>query len=721
MPITGFDFPGVTFRQEYATTPTGGTQPLSVVCVGPQFNLHDADSANAAKISQTTTLYNSTTGLTVQALPGRSSTGILDTDAKAQHLVVKNGVYSYNTFTGAPALVGASGLKFSFTVKDGNGDMADVTRFGVRGVRVGDPIVITGNTTVIAQVLNVIPSVSGGSYDTIVIASGYIAQLGTITSVQFCEYADVKYDGGSSVFSISDSGVLTINGGITTVLSDMSSSTEGTLVSGVSGTPSCDLYIEYREFVKNYVGKLGSVESREDIEAELGPIVVDNPLAITCFGALRGGSGMTVYFTGVRTNDLAGYQEALDFLDDTNTVYSVVPCTLDADIIKDCSAHCVSVSDNEESTIRRACWYGIDSAENLTLFNGSVTFAGTDASSITVSDVVYTYSAASSGASYYAWTSESEATVYTAARNPIADDPVYSNSALTTSAGTVAAVTGFVAGTATFPENVFSDYPLQDGDIVKVGSTEYSITATNDLNVATLAVVPAVGSFTAKLIRTEPTNADYIADLIAKRQARSQSERAQCVWADVARYNGEVLPNYVLAASAAGMRAYEPCQRPLSNLGYDWFTVEEPHGFTKSQLRQLGANGIWIVANNDDGTPINKRQITTAVSNNLNKDEESIIANADTIALDMMQIGRDMVGCSNISPNLIELLGDTIKSRLDRYLLNETGSVYIGPQLLSCELVAIYQDPVNLDRVYAEFEVEPPKPFNKFHMVMRVI
>ena len=149
------------------------------------------------------------------------------------------------------------------------------------------------------------------------------------------------------------------------------------------------------------------------------------------------------------------------------------------------------------------------------------------------------------------------------------------------------------------------------------------------------------------LIRTVPTNYELAENAIAKRVVSSY--RAQGIWADQISYNGELLGNYAGAAAAAGMRSAEPVHRPLSNLGYTFFSLVEPHGFTKSQLKQIGANGIWIIANNADGVPTNMRQVTTAVANSLNMDEESIVSNADSIALELCRVGENMVGNSNIS------------------------------------------------------------------------
>lgn len=209
--------------------------------------------------------------------------------------------------------------------------------------------------------------------------------------------------------------------------------------------------------------------------------------------------------------------------------------------------------------------------------------------------------------------------------------------------------------------------------------------------------------------------------IIAKKKLVQASYKAQAVWADGAQYNGENIPNWALAAAAAGMRSYQPCHRPLSNLGYDFFTVAEPSGYTDKQLKALGSEGIWIIANNRDSVPINKRQLTTAVANDINQDEESIVANADEVALTLCHVGEDKVGNSNITPMMVMALSDDITLKMDQKLINTTGSEYIGPQLLSWTLDKIWQDAIQRDKVYAIISCEPPKPFNEFKMTLRII
>lgn len=293
------------------------------------------------------------------------------------------------------------------------------------------------------------------------------------------------------------------------------------------------------------------------------------------------------------------------------------------------------------------------------------------------------------------------------------------NLALDAANGNIVYYLGVKESTATGYQEAF--------DFLDKYSNVYSVVPiTGDTDIIKACVTSAISSSSdveSKVRRTVWYGVDVEsnADILAFRETIGTSYRAQAVWADGAMFKGYSIPNYVLAAAPAGMRSGEVTYRPISNLGYTDFSISEVTGKTKSQLKELGANGIWIIANNYDGTPINLRQITTAVSNNLNKDEESIVANADSIALTLCRVGENLVGCSNISPDLLVALHDTLTGIMDRYLLNLTGNAYIGPQLLSYTIDRLEQDPVRLDHIYATITCEPPKPFNRFVMTLRIV
>ena len=577
MPITNFEFPGVTLRQTFAETPVGTERTLAVAVVGSIYKTHSASSE-----SPIDDVYDPAKGTTV-SLPGfEKGSTVIDRDQKTQRLVVKNGAFSYHNVTAGSSV---SIKKNADSSIEFTGVSFTDTPFHQRGVIAGDPIVL--KSTVDENAVYTLTEVIAVSGDhKVYIASSVLNGITSdITAVYFCEYADASFDAGDTTFSINTTeGSVEIkptldnspaDSDLKTTLADLNG-TLGTFLGG-------KFYIEYREKVKAYNGKLGSVGTVSDIVNIFGYPNKDNPVALACYAAVLAGGNAVTYFTGVESESALAYSVALDFLDSYDNIYSIVPASTNKDIIKACLASCVAISNDEESTVRRALWYGIDTNSGLR------------------------------------------------------------------------------------------------------------------------------------------STADKVAELITQRQERSTSERAVCVWADGLYVNGELVPNFVGAAAAAGMRAYEPAQRPLSNLGYSFLSVSESSGFTNSQLKDLGRNGIWIIANNTDGLPINKRQITTAVSNNINKDEESIISNSDTVALALCYVGKNLVGCSNITPELIEDLRFQIELVLSTFSTNRTGSVYIGPQLLSYNVVSVYQDTINLDHIYADIEITPPKPFNRFHMTLRIL
>lgn len=578
MPITNFEFPGVTLRQTFAETPVGTERTLAVAIVGSIYKTHSASNESPVEDA-----YNPAAGTTF-SLPGfENGSTVIDPDTKTQHLVVKDGVFSYYNVSkgGSVDIKKNEDSSIEFT-----GVAFTDEQFHQRGVIAGDPIVLKSAISSGSDIYTLTEVISVSGDNRVYIASSVLSEItGDISTVYFCEYADARFNAGGTTFLINTTdgsveikptlGESPAGSGLKTTLADLGE-TQGTLLGG-------KFYIEYRENVKAYNGKLGSVGTVTDIVNIFGYPSKDNPVALACYAAVLAGNNAVTYFTGVDAETAVAYSTALDFLDNFDNIYSIVPASTNKDIIKACLASCVAISNDEESTVRRALWYGIDTNSGL-------------------------------------------------------------------------------------------------------GST-----------------------------------ADKVAELITQRQERSTSERAVCIWADGLYVNGELVPNFVGAAAAAGMRAYEPAQRPLSNLGYSFLSVSESSGFTNSQLKDLGRNGIWIIANNTDGLPINKRQITTAVSNNINKDEESIISNSDTVALALCYVGKNLVGCSNITPELIEDLRFQIELVLSTFSTNRTGSVYIGPQLLSYNVVSVYQDTVNLDHIYADIEITPPKPFNRFHMTLRIL
>ena len=563
MAINNFKFPGVELHQEFVETPVTGQSQLSVVVVGYQYKLNP----------YTATYNGAETTISLFDVPGYQDNETIDTSSGAPvGVIVTDGIFKNAECGASGGAINISGSTIATDRKSAQvvfdapiqAGTASVTAFGTLPPQVGDTVdVYIGTGT--AGTAAVVTAISGDTVQVEVSNSTVSLSAGTISKVAFWTVTEAELEG------------------VTATDTDITIPANATAKIGGKNTAvplmkewEYNFLLKYRDSANSAVRKLKSVGSLAEIREAFGAIKADNPMAISLAFALLAAGGNVVYYTSVASDDADGYTDALDFIDKYQTVYSIVPATLDTDVIKACITFAERAYSDVESKTRYSVWYGLENNAD--------------------------------------------------------------------------------------PETI-----------------------------------------------------------VGVRQTIGSSFTAQAVLGDDAIYNGQVVPNYALAAAAAGMRSYEPAYRPISNLGYNFFSLAETNGFTKSQLEYMGANGVWLIGNNYDGTPINLRQITTAVSNNINKDEESIVANADSIALTLCRVGENLVGCSNISPDLLVALHDTLTGIMERYLVNLTGNVYIGPQLLSYSIDRLEQDPVQLDHIYATITCEPPKPFNRFVLTLRIV
>ena len=644
MPLSNFDFPGVTYTQTVTQTQTqaSGIADMAVACVGPLYAVHRAGESDEAVVA-TSASYTPTAGLTA-TLPGHIDGAKVDTTAELTSLLCRDALLGYATPEVSEASVSERTITFAVPVAEGYG-ISPTDALAKRNVARGDLVILTGTggtggtvTTVVAELL---ASGSGG-IDTVRVAS--VGGLETVTKAEFCLTATTEVAPGAGTFSVTEDGNLTISTGLKADVPAFGLEDCRVL--------SATFVVSYRERPRS-ITQLIDLDSMSTINERLGAPCAANPLALACAFALQAG-GTAVYAVPVRGDYAEDYAAACDYLTSFPNIYSIVPATEDKSAVSACLAHCVSVSSDAESKIRRVLWYGVDTPSEPVLWEGYAAISG---------------------------------------------------------------------GKATLSENVFLKLETKDGDMLEtVGDGKrYGITATDGVLVATLDGAASVSqtNVQVRIVRTDPDGWDIADAVIAARGV--SSERAVCVWADGALYNGEAIGNFALAAAAAGLRAGQPCHRPLSNLGYAFFSVTDSHALTNSQLRSIGSNGIWIVSSNLDGVPVNRRQITTAVANVLNLDEESMVANADEVALALNNLGSDLVGCSNIHDELLTAISERITARMDVRLRNTSGSIAVGPQLISWRLLSVYQDATNRDHVYAELEFEPPRPFNKFHINARII
>lgn len=440
-------------------------------------------------------------------------------------------------------------------------------------------------------------------------------------------------------------------------------------ISGGYSVKSGTCYAEYKAESLKWQTKYGQVASTDYVQELLGPICSQNPLAQAVAAALTEADGNFVYFISIpevalkdETASIEAYKNAIGLTQNKDNLYGIVPCTSSATILQALQEY-IQTLEKERIPVLKFLYASAQIEQVYPLEPENQIQGELKLASSTVAG---------------------ETTVLTFTGSPL-----------------------------------FYYEALKYGDIVKIGEYQYEVSNSNGKDSITLkAPVQAIHTQAAKieLIHVVSKNSEIIDKLIASKPVKSS--RSAVIFADAPLFRNEYVANYVVAAAIAGRRSASYPHAPLSNIKLAQVVTEDSRGFTKSQLDTLGAHGFWRIGLNSDGQTISRRQLTAAAADDVNKDQQSIICNIDNICMTLKTTGKNLVGNTNISPILLEVLQTTIKAKLAAFevYVNE----YIGPQLLSSNLISIKQDPVYKDRIYAQMEGQPPKPFNRFHMTFYV-
>jgi hypothetical protein len=172
------------------------------------------------------------------------------------------------------------------------------------------------------------------------------------------------------------------------------------------------------------------------------------------------------------------------------------------------------------------------------------------------------------------------------------------------------------------------------------------------------------------------------------------------------------LANKYIAAGIACMRANLLPQQGMSRMEISWISsVPAAYAsWTDTQLNNVAANGVWIIAQDDDRTvPYVRHQLTTDSSHGVLYYEDNIRDIVYNVNYGVKDLFRDYPGRRNITRSLLQEL----ENRLGDYLLSltqEGSSVEerrIGPMIVDVDLDSItavrdsqFADRVNLSGDY---------------------
>ena len=473
------------------------------------------------------------------------------------------------------------------------------------------------------------------------------------------------------------------------------------------------LYAQHRDLITATASDISSVSSYTLVETTLGTVHPDNPLAFGVYMAALNSGDRLVYFCGVPTDDLSGYNKVLEKATLTDDVYIICPTTMDLSVAQSVKAHVL-----EMSTAQNKLWrIGFVSVEPPK------------------TDSLYDSSNNPSGEPFYA-------RLTSVGKNPGGMNAVQLMRSGSTSDQTPNSDVRFLND-------------VQAGDVVKIWLdnseddwddtphyTERYIVKVLTNNAVQLGSPIKVcpddqgrclpdylpegkenGRFKVELYRQ--LTATQQVKYIAAQSSQLATRRMYNVFPSVASNDGVSFDGSFLACAAAGLASSVLPQQPLTNVAINGVS-DIPvvyQTYSKAQLDEIAAGGTFIIMQDRPNSQVYVRhQISTDyTSGNLLKAELSVTKNLDSISYYFAELFAPYIGKYNITPELITILDNVLGGGLDA-LETDTAAGLYGPQVIAegTEVLYVRQSAVNRDHVEARVHLNLPVPFNYFDLDLEI-
>jgi len=438
-----------------------------------------------------------------------------------------------------------------------------------------------------------------------------------------------------------------------------------------------DLYVQYRALSQTYGSRL-TLFGVDDIPADVSP---DDPFFYGLYKALTNSNGTEVFGVSVQTNDVAGYRVALGKIGEEIEAYAIVPMTKDSAVRAAVIAHVNAYSTPEVGRWRRG------------IFNSNA------------EDTVGVYTNSDS------YTGGEDALLAT-----IADDPSTSGTQYTKV---------YVTGGEFLTAGVLA------GDILRVNYTvdafgdptyeEYTVDRVVSEDTLLLVSGPAADiPIASKIEIWRELDLDTVAENFGMLSSSIGNRKFIHLWPDyVTADGGQVVDGFYLCAAIAGFRSGVESNRPMTNVEITGFedVPRSVEYFDDGQLNIMAAAGTWIVTKDENsGRIYTRHQLTTGDYNDINQREDSVTTNLDAISYELLNEFDSLIGTSNISPGLLDILRQRLVKKSDEFL--EYSDNLVGPRALSVNIAELRQHTVLQDRIVARLEIEQPKPFNNMDLTI---
>lgn len=474
---------------------------------------------------------------------------------------------------------------------------------------------------------------------------------------------------------------------------------DGRAQSSINPTAFGTLYIEYREWLADLADEVNFIDDVADIGKIPGPLDPLNPLKQGVFDALANSNGTRVGYTAVSDPfSLDSWIEVLDRVQGRDDLYNFVPLTHDPAVLQAFAAQV-----DAESSPEAGNWKAMFLALQAKTSEMVVGQSSENAQLLTPTST------------------NGELVLASLEDNPEASGTQY----------TLLSVPGNNSG--------FLSYGVRPGDIVRY---LFTVDAHGDATYSEFVVDSVLSENSLLLLNGHHTAVSVPQkveiwhnleknEIVAELQGQAQAyanRRVVATWPDVVGLGGIARDGVFAAAAAAGLASGVVPHQGLTNVeisGFDDLSSRTKDFFNESQLNDLASSGIWIMTEDRDGTPHTRHALTTDTLD-LNRKEEMIRRNLDSISYVFLRRLRPFIGRANAAPSLLRKLRYEV-NRVIKFFKSNGYTDELGPQLIDGEIAKgadgqeiLRIHPLAADRVEIVLNLTLPAPLNavELHLVV---
>jgi hypothetical protein len=151
--------------------------------------------------------------------------------------------------------------------------------------------------------------------------------------------------------------------------------------------------------------------------------------------------------------------------------------------------------------------------------------------------------------------------------------------------------------------------------------------------------------------------------------------------------------------------------------GVDTITRSEGY-FTPSQLRTLGAGGVFVVSQDRDANVYIYSSVTTSTAS-VEEREEMVVRNTDMIRFQIMDTWADFFGIANVTDQVLRFLEAKL-AQLEAELRSLSGVSTLGAPVRSMRLVSLAAVEGYPDQLAAEVEIFGPVSLNAIRLTVNM-